>query len=206
MGDKSSSNFARRRLRSKSGDNDRSLLIRDLQEKGGGSRSRFKSRSCGPVVGDEGLGEKGGGYGCAYWGGCRWRGWSHALGTGVGDEKNWSHVLGRASVDKEGLVARVEKAPATKKEWSRALGRRRRRRGSGHQRGMTPRIFAVFWLYGTAVAGCMGLLWGCYEAAMGNAMGLLWVCYGSAMGLPRGCYGPVMGLIRACHGTAMGLL
>ena len=26
------------------------------------------------------------------------------------------------------------------------------------QRGLTPRILAVFWLYGTAMAGCIGLL------------------------------------------------
>ena len=67
------------------------------------------------------------------------------------------------------------------------------------QRGLTPRILAVFWLYGTAMAGCMGLLWDCYGAAMGNAMGLLWGCYGQ-------CYGSAMGLTCACHGTAMGLL
>ena len=40
--------------------------------------------------------------------------------TGVGDEENWSHVLGRAS--------------AARREWSRALGRRWRRRGSGRAR------------------------------------------------------------------------
>ena len=51
------------------------------------------------------------------------------------------------------------------------------------QRGLTPRILAVFWLYGTAMADCMGLLWDCYGAAMGNAMGLPWGCYGAAMGL-----------------------
>ena len=42
------------------------------------------------------------------------------LGLGVGDE--------------EGVVARVGNAPAARREWSRALGRRRRRGGSGRAR------------------------------------------------------------------------
>ena len=66
------------------------------------------------------------------------------------------------------------------------------------QRGLTPRILAVFWLYGTAMADCVGLLCDCYGAAMGNAMGLLWAQ------VPWGCSGPVMRLLCACHPLGQG--
>ena len=76
--------------------------------------------------------------------------WSRALGR-VAVTRVWLHVhvgngrrrrrelvtaarAGPGVGDEEGVVVRVGKAPATRREWSRALGRRRRRGGGGRAR------------------------------------------------------------------------